>query len=180
MRAIVVIGTSDRSSLWRHGTLEEDGYDQFVTSYAELLSEHFDTVIGTPSDGVYTDVALAFAARTGRKTLAYYPDKDTFYGYEMLKPNFAKFDTRPIGGDWYRLDAEITKQAAVVLCLGFSPGALIELCFLKYHQQYAQRKITLLIDERCIDRRLPEGVHEGIESIHYFSSFDELRALIER
>lgn len=181
---VVIIGVSDRSILWRHGSIPEADYDAYVQQAAQALADNFENAIVTPSDGVYTDIALAVGKIKETKPIAYYPDQDTYYGYDELKPNFDKYDLKPIGGDWYKLDADITKQARTVVCFGFSPGALIELSFIKYHQKYGGYKdaslkdIRLLIDMRCIDTPLPASVQEQINNIEYFSSFDELRTLL--
>ena len=182
---VVLIGASDRSSLWRHGSLEESEFESFVEEYARFLAERFDNVIVTPDDGVYTDVALRFGDLKGKRPVGYYPDKDTYYGYDHLKPNFPKYDIRPIGGDWYTLNAELTKQAKTVISLGWAPGVMIEGCFIKYHQKYGAYKdpslkgIHWFIDSRCIDQRLPKGVEEQIGNIHYFNSLRELGSLLD-
>lgn len=177
---VAIIGASDRSVLWRHGSLSEEEYEAFVHEYAKtLVSCGVENVIVTPDDGVYTDIAVAFSRLKQTKPIAYYPDQDTFYGYDHLKPNFSQYDTRPIGGDWYTLNADLTKQARTVLCLGFSPGALIELCFVKYHQKYGAKKdaslkdIRVIVDVRTIDTPLPAAVEEQIAHITYVSSCDE-------
>ncbi len=173
---VVLIGVSDRSLLWKDGKLKEKDYESFVEEYARYLAKNFENVIVTPDDGVYTDIAVRFGELKGRKAIAYYPDQDKFYGYEHLKPNFPKFDVRPIGGDWYKLNAELTKQANAVISIGFSPGVLIEGGFIKYHQKYAKKDIRWFIDERCISQRLPKSFHDQIRDIQYFSSLEELDA----
>lgn len=179
MKNAVIIGVSDRSCLWRFGKIKEESYQNFVNDYALFLSERFDNLIVTPDDGVYTDIALKFGEIKGKKPIAYYPDQDKFYGIEHIKQNFSKYELRKIDGDWYKLNAELTKQADIVICLGFSPGVLIEGCFIKYHQKYAGRKeIKWLIDERCIDVRLPGAVEEQIKNLHYYSSLDKLEKLL--
>ena len=180
----VLIGVCDRSSLWRHGNIKQEKYQDFVKEYARFLNEHFENVIVTPDDGVYTDIALEFGKIKGKKPMAFYPDKDTYYGYEHLKTNFPKYDLRPIDGDWYKLNAELTKQSTIVISLGFSPGVLIEGSFIKYHQKYGGykdsnlRNIRWLIDERCIEQRLPKTFEEQIKNIHYYSNLEELKGLI--
>ena len=181
----VLIGVSDRSSLCRHGKLKQADYDAFVKEYACFLAEKFDNIIVTPDDGVYTDIAAEFGKLTGRKPIAYYPDKDKLYGIKHIEKNFPNYELRPIKGDWYKLNAELTKQAPIVICLGFSPGTMIELAFIKYHQKYGSAKdnrlknICLLIDERCISQRLPPSFEEQINNISYYTSLTELAKLIK-
>lgn len=178
----VLIGVSDRSLLWRQGKIKESKYLQFVEKYAKFLKKHFDNVIVTPDDGVYTDIALKFGELKGKKAIAYYPDKDNYYGIEHIKQNFEKYDLRPIDGDWYKLNAELTKQALCIICLGFSPGVLIEGAFLKYHQKYGKEpklnNIHWLIDKRCIKQKLPESFHEQIKNIYYYKNLKELGKLL--
>jgi len=181
---VVLLGVSDRSLLWRHGKIKKERYKEFVKEYASFLAERFDNVIITPDDGVYLDLALEFGKIKNKKPIAFYPDKDEQYGFEHLKKNFKHFEMKPINGDWYKLNAELTKQAPLILVLGFSPGVLIELSYVKYHQKYGSKKdpklkeIKVLIDERCIDRKLPKGVEEGIENLVYFRDLEELEKMI--
>jgi len=180
----VLIGVSDRSSLWRHGKIKEEKYNDFVLKYAKFLKKYFENVIVTPDDGVYTDVALKFGEIKKKKPIAYYPDKDTYYGIEHIKDNFEKYDLKEIDGDWYKLNADLTKKALCVICLGFTPGVLIEGSFIKYHQKYGKYKderlkdIHWLIDKRTIDKKLPESFHEQIKNIYYYKSLKELKEII--
>ncbi len=182
----VLIGVSDRTALWRHGKLKEEEYGKFIHAYARFTADHFDNIIVTPDDGVYTDIALEFGRLKNVKPIAYYPDRDAFYGIRHIEPNFPSYEIRPIGGDWYTLNADLTKQALVVICLGFSPGVLIELAFIKYHQTYGGRKdprlksIHCFIDERCIKERLPGTFHEQIQNLYYYSSLEELDRLLQK
>lgn len=180
----VIIGASDRSSLWRHGKVKD--YERFVQDYAQFLSKRFDNLIVTPDDGVYTDIALEFGKIKGKKPIGYYPDKDTFYGIDHIKKNFPNYELRPIDGDWYKLNADLTKQSHIVICLGFTPGAMIEGAFIKYHQKYGSYKdptlknIHWLIDERCIEDRLPKSFEEQISNIFYYNDLKELERLLEK
>jgi hypothetical protein len=181
----VIIGVSDRSSLWRHGKIAQEDYESFVKDYAIFLSKKFDNLIVTPDDGVYTDIALEFGKVKGGKPIAYYPDKDTFYGIDHIKDNFPKYNLRPIDGDWYKLNADLTKKALVIICLGFTPGVLIEGAFIKYHQKYGGlkepklKKIHWLIDERCIDQKLPKSFEEQISNIFYYKNLNQLEKILE-
>ncbi len=180
----VIIGVSDRSSLWRHGKLQQQQYPQFVEDYAKLLFEFFSNVIVTPDDGVYTDIARSFAKQSGKKPIAYYPDQDTYYGIEHIRPNFPDYELRPIGGDWYKLNADLTKEAPVTICIGLSPGVLIEACYIKYHQKYSRYKdqslenLQLLVDTRTLENTLPSTLQEHIQNIHYYQNFQELQSLL--
>ena len=155
-----------------------------MADYATLLRDHFDNVIVSPDDGVYTDIALEFGRVTNKRPIAFYPDKDTYYGIDHIKHNFPKYDLRPIDGDWYKLNADLTKQAPLTICVGVSPGVLIEVSYIKYHQKYggykdpSLRDLRLLIDERSIERRLPSILEEQIQNLNYFRGFDELNQLL--
>lgn len=180
----VLVGVSDRSLLWRDGKVKEKDYEKFVLKYAKFLKKHFENVIVTPDDGIYTDIALKFGELKKKKPIAYYPDKDTFYGIEHIKDNFEKYDIRPIDGDWYKLNADLTKQALCVICLGFTPGVLIEISFIKYHQKYGKYKdprlknIHLFIDKKTINKKLPIGFEEQVNNFYYYKNLKELEKII--
>lgn len=176
----VIIGASDKSLLWRKGQVKKSEYKDFVRSYAEFLAEHFEDVIVTPDDGVYGDIARKFGELKGKKPVAFYPDQDENFGFEHLKKNFRYYEMRPIGGDWYKLNAELVTKAPVVICLGFSPGSMIELAYIKYHQKYGKKNIHLYIDERCIEGRLPKSFSEQINNLHYHSSLQGLKRALKR
>lgn len=171
----VLLGPSDRSVLWRHGKISKAEYHSFVQEYANFIAKNFDNLIIAPDDGVYTDVALKFQEITNRKAIAYYPDKDKFYGIEHIKKNLKKFDSRPINGDWYKLNADLAKQGDVVICLGFTPGVMIEISYIKYHQKWANKKISVFVDERAIGSRLPESVTEEIKDFHYVKNSGDIK-----
>lgn len=180
----VILGVSDRSSIWRHGKLNEKDYEKFVKDYASFFSKHFENLIVTPDDGVYTDIALEFGKIKNKKPIAYYPNKDNYYGIEHIKKNFEKYELKPIDGNWYKLNADLTKQSLIVISIGFSPGVLIEGSYIKYHQKYGKFKdpklqnIHWFIDSRAIETKLPKSFEEQIKNIFYFNSFDELEKLI--
>ncbi len=179
-----IIGVSDSSVLWRFGKIKESDYKKFVQEYAEFLSKHFTDVIITPSDGVYSDIGVEFGKISKKKPLAYYPDKDAFYGLKYFGKNLSQFDLKPIGGDVYTLDGSFITLSNCVICLGITPGVMIEISFMKYHQKYGSLKdpklknIHLFIDERCIEAKLPKIFHEQIENIYYYKSLAELEKLI--
>jgi len=182
----VLIGPSDVSSLWRFGSVKKINYLKFVKEYASFLFRHFSNVIVTPDDGVCADVAQAFSNLTKKKPIAFYPDKDFFYGTQHVEKNYSKYDLKPIEGDWYKLNADLTKKSLCVICLGFSPGALIELSYIKYHQKYGSlhdsslSNIHLFIDSRCIESKLPSVFKEQIKNMYYFSSFSCLEKLLTK
>lgn len=172
----VIIGVSDRSLL----ALKGEEVKELIKEYAHFLNNHNLTPIITPNDGIYTDIADEYQKISDKKAIAYFPDKDTTYGYDHLKESMKKYDSKPIHGDWYKLNAELTLQADVTLCLGFSPGTLIELSYMKYHQKFLNKKSFLFIDARCSKEKLPESFHEQINNTYYFNSINELEILFER
>ncbi len=180
----VLIGVSDRSLLWRAGQIKEIDYKKFVNDYAKFFAENFENVIVTPDDGVYTDIAIEFGKLKGKKPIAYYPDKDTYYGTSHIEKNYPNYDLRKIDGDWYKLNADLTKQALCVVCLGISPGVLIEASYIKYHQSYGAYKnpklknIHLFFDKRTAKNDLPQGFVEQIKNFYYFDNVNELKKLI--
>ncbi len=182
----VIIGVSNRTFLWKYGRIQQEKYKDFIKSYAQFLSKWFDNLITVPDDGVYSDIALKFGEIKGKKPIAYYPDRDDFYGIDHIKGNFPKFKLKPIKGDWYKLNAELTKQALIIISLGFSPGVLIEGSFIKYHQKYGKLKdpklkyIHWFIDERCIEQRLPKSFEEEISNIFYFSDLVQFEELLRK
>lgn len=167
---VVIVGPSDRSILWRHGQLEEAAYKEFVNGVAGVLAKHVDRVIITLDIGVYRDVAERFHQHMGRAVIAYRPAEDAFGTEEQ---HDKRFEMRTMA-DWYQLNAELVLAGDLVLCLGFSPGSLIEIAYLKYHAKYRNEPRKLLIDSRCIPAQLPSL--EELQPI-YYDSDEELGRL---
>ena len=116
---VVLIGVSDHSLLWKYGKIKKEEYKDFVLNYAKFLAERFDNVIVVPDEGVYFDIAIEFGKIKNKKPIGLYPDKDEIYGFEHIKKNFKYFDVKGINGDWYKLNAEISKQSPLRSCFGF-------------------------------------------------------------
>lgn len=174
----VIIGVSDKSILWRHGSLEKEQYENLVQDYAGLLSNYFDNLILTPDEGVYSDIAKAFGKIKGEKPIAFIPDKDEKFGTKHLQ-YYEGFEIRGIDGDWYKLNAELVTKGNVVICIGFSPGSLIELGYIKYQQKFQGKDIKLFVDKRFIEKPLPKSFEEQIKNLFYFNDLSELESLLK-
>jgi|GEM_PF-998514 len=192
MANIVIIGASDRSVIWRYGIIPAEEYPQFVKDYAAILAPHFERAIVTPDDGTYADIAMALAEERAKlhpsvpllKPIGFAPLRDTLYGVKHLEHNFPRYEIVN-GGTWYDVNAELTAKALTVLCVGYAPGVMIELGYIKYHQKYGSRMIDanrkdirILIDRRTISGPLHSEVAEGLENVQYFGSFEELAEIL--
>ena len=80
----------------------------------------------------------------------------------------------------------IIQKSLCVICVGFSPGVLIEIAYIKYHQKWGAlidpslKKIHLFIDSRCIKGKLPNYLSEQIHNIFYFKNLKELGVLLSK
>lgn len=102
-----ILGPSDFSKIWRFGKIKEKDLPKFIDDYGKFLSQRFDQVFITPDDRIYLDIAKKWGEYKGKKAIRFYPDKDTFYGFENLKKNFKDVEARPNNSDWFKLTADI-------------------------------------------------------------------------
>lgn len=177
----VLLGPSDISKAWRHGKVRREGLGEYVDGMGAALSDCFNGLVIIPDDGLPLEVGKAYARHGGRKPVGLYPNGDI----GNLEPNFIHVEPVHVPGSWADLNYSLTRQGNPVVCLGYSPGVLAEVGFLKYNQKKGVREgswmggIHLFVDEMASGSRLPPGIEEELRNVFYFFGPSGLKHLAE-
>ncbi len=179
--AVVLLGPDDETKLF-NGTskFNEKSIKAFYDEYARFIAENFSDLMIVPADGPLLEIAKLYERYKHKKAIGFYPDKDVKYGYSWLEKNFDYVQPKPIGGNWRDLNAELTMQADVVICLGYSGGVMIELGFTKYNQRFHNKPKLIIIDLRTAESKLMPGFASDLKNLHYVNSFEEIKGLIQK
>lgn len=172
----IVIGPTDRTKLFRFGSIRQEDYDRYLTESATILVQHLQKVDIIPDMGVPLDMARRYKDLGGKEVVGYIPRA----GYESLKPNFKFCDKiEKIEGGWTELNTHLSLKSGLAICFGISPGTLVEIAYSKYHLRYLGKKIRILADIRSMSSRLPAELEDELV-IDYFDSAKILNELLRK
>jgi len=168
----VVLGPSKFEKINLYGQI--NNVENYIDEAAKFFASKFDEVIIVPDYGLTLLVAQKYKKyKPDGKVTGYIPDQAA--GGKDLEKYFQYCDEiKGIGGGWFNLNTQLTRQANLVFCLGFSVGVLIELCSIKYNQEYLNLQTKVFIDNRCISRRLMPEVESEIQNLIYFENFEKV------
>jgi hypothetical protein len=172
-----IIGPSDKTKLWRFGKIKRNNYKRWQKSLVNILSQYFDELYFIPDRGVYVDFCQTFKNITGKKIIAFIPLPEEKI-VQRAKKLADKIRQIPGGKGWSYLNTHVIGQSKFALCLGYSPGSILEICSIKYLNQYQRKNIILLIDERCISQKLPKELIDEINDVFYFSNTSQLKEIL--
>jgi hypothetical protein len=175
MKSCVILGPSKIQKIKRFGHVKDTG--KYAAEAAQFFAKHFDSILIIPDNGVPLKIAREYKKiNKNKKVIGYVPGKtkkgksiDRYYKYCD--------EVKDIGGGWFNLNTELTRQSDYVFCLGFSAGVFIELCSIKYNQVYVHLNTKIFIDERCISQKLPREVTVDLKNLLYFSGYGSLEKL---
>lgn len=168
----VILGPSKIEKISKFGRI--NNVEAYINEAAKFFADNFDEVIIVPDDGLTLSVAKKYKEYNNKaKITGFIPDKAA--GGKSLELNFQYCDEiKDIGGGWFNLNTQLTRQADLVFCLGFSVGVLIELCSIKYNQEYLNLDTKVFIDSRCISNKLMPEVESEVKDLVYFEDFNKL------
>lgn len=173
----VILGPSNIKKINKFGKIKD--VNKYILETADFLANNFDEILIVPDYGLTLLIAQKYKkiAQNGIVT-GYIPDKSS-NGKDISV--FYKYcdNIKGIGGGWHNLNTELTRNSEKILCFGFSVGVFIELCSIKYNQQYFKIKTQIFIDERCISARLPAEVAIDLKYLNYFNDFSVLAKKIK-
>ncbi len=175
MKSCVVLGPSDAEKIRKYGKVKD--VKKFTKEAGRFLSKHFDYVLIIPDSGIFLEIAKEFKKTDkNKKVIGYVPGKTK--GGKHLQKYFKYCDeVKDIGGGWFNLNTELTRQSDYVFCFGFSAGVFVELASIKYNQMYMNLNTKIFIDQRCISQKLPKEVEIDLKNLAYFKDFQDLEKL---
>lgn len=175
MKSCVILGPSKVQKIKRFGHIKD--INKYTKQAAQFFAKHFDSILIVPDYGISLKIAQELKMITrNKKVIGYVPGKAK-KGKNLVK-YYKYFDEiKDIGGGWFNLNTELTKQSDYVFCLGFSAGVFVELCSIKYNQMYINLNTKIFIDQTCISQKLPKEVEVDLKNLIYFSNYKSLEKL---
>jgi len=177
MKSCIILGPSKVQKIKKFGGIKN--IDEYIREAAKFFAKHFDSILIIPDDGIFLRVAREYKRiDKNKKVIGYIPGKTKNDKAKKLDRYYKYCDEiRDIGGGWFNLNTELTRQSDYVFCLGFSAGVFIELCSIKYNQKYIGLNTKIFIDQRCISQKLPKEVEVDLKNLKYFKNFDDIEKL---
>ncbi|NQU98219.1 hypothetical protein HQ533_02025 [Candidatus Woesearchaeota archaeon] len=121
---------------------EESEYRHFLEKVAEILAEGGYEIIVTPS---YTSapglVTQVYKDLKGKKVIGVVPEDDTEFGWFDLDETIP--DEVINCGTWRNQPETFCESSDILLVIGLSTGAMIELCYSKW---FKVKKLLILKD----------------------------------
>lgn len=171
---VSVLGAGERSKILKYADLSEPELDSLIEETGRLLARMGAELVILPARGVPYEVAKAYKKAGGEKVTGLVPRSDKKYGMEHIKGYLSIADEEVNVGSWYDLNGEIASYGDAAVCIGLSPGALLDICFMKYHKKYLGSKTLLVVFRNTVSQRLPMEVGEDLGRVVYVSSVEGL------
>jgi len=168
----VILGPTKYEKIQKFGKIKD--LQKYINKAATFFAKNFDEILIVPDMGLSLLIAQEYKRLNSKgKVIGYIPDK-TSNGNVLSK--YYKFcdEVKGIDGGWHNLNTELTRNSNNIFCLGFSAGVFIEICSIKYNQEYLKLQTKIFIDKRCISGLLPEEVAIDLKNLIYFNNFNFL------
>ena len=171
----LVAGPTDKTKLFRFGSISSEEYQSFIDERAKMLARHISQMNIIPDDGVPLDIARAYKNSGGKSVVGYIPKGGIreLEKYFQYCDKIEEFDT-----GWSGLNTCLSLKGDIITVFGFSPGTLVEVAYTKYHKKYLDRVVPVIIDRTTIDGKMPPELMDEL-NIKYFSTNDELSKILE-
>jgi hypothetical protein len=148
---IGIIGPSDIPGFCRLLNLKD--YETKVLQIAGIVAKSGHSIVIVPhKDSVSELFALKYKEEAGSKVICIVPLDDLEFGTEMLNHEIS--DEVMNAGSWRNVPETLDENSDILLCLGFGPGSLIEICQTKW---FKVKKILVVSD--FISQKLPSEVN---------------------
>jgi len=126
------------------------------------------------------EFAKAYKEAGGHKVTGIVPLLDKKFGVEHIREFIGILDETVDVKTWYEADGEIASFGDLCICIGLSPGSLVEICMMKYHAKFLDKKIPLIIFENTFSGKLPEEIKEQLYELTYVQRMDELADVVKK
>jgi hypothetical protein len=176
---VSILGAGDREKVLKHAGLKAEELDSLIKATGETLARLGAEIIIVPARGIPLEVARAYKKAGGKSVTGLVPRDDKRYGLGHIEEYLGEADQEVNIGTWYDLNGEIASQGQASICIGLSPGAMLDMCFMKYHRKYLGSKTRLIIFENTISRRLQPELEQDLGQITYIKSAQELEKALK-
>lgn len=171
----LIAGPTDRTKLFRFGSISSNDYRSFISKRADTLARHISQINIILDDGIPLDIARGYKNLGGEKVVGYIPKGGVreLEKYFQYCDKVEEFDT-----GWSGLNTCLSLKGDNIVVFGLSSGTLVEVAYTKYHKKYLGRDIPVIFDRTTIDGKIPPELMDELK-IMYFSTNDELSKMLE-
>ena len=114
-----------------------------------------DIVIVPHKKSVSEAFAATYSLYDGKKVVGIMPLEDLKWGFDFLNQEIC--DRIINCKTWYNVSKTLVENSDALLCLGFTPGSIIEICETKWYR----RKKAIIVED-FVSQRLPKEVTEKL------------------
>ncbi|MFC2135612.1 hypothetical protein ACFLTH_13440 [Bacteroidota bacterium] len=159
---IGVLGPTRINEFCQTLDVQKAEYIYFLEKVAEhLASTKHEIVIMPAHDTSQGVIASAYKDFKGVKVIGLIPEDDTEWGLLNIDPHVA--DENINCGNWRNQPEKLCEESDVFLCVGLSPGSMIELCYSKW---FKVKKVYVMTD--FMSQKLPPEVEKDL-SVEYIT-----------
>src|SRR3989338_386280 len=174
-----IIGSSTEIIL-KNSKITNEGLSTLMTGIATYLASLSAELIIVPDEGVPLEIAKFYKEAGGHKVTGIVPLWDKKFGIEHIMEFLGILDEKVDVKTWYEADGEIASFGDLCICIGLSPGSVVEICMMKYHAKFLGKKIPLVIFENTFSGKLPEEIKEQLYELTYVQRMDELADVVKK
>jgi len=142
--------------------------EKLVSKVAEMLKDY--EVVLTPDKGSVSEYfAQEYLKLGGKKVIEIVPLDDKEFGYSWINLDFGENINC---STWRNQPEKLNEECDVLVCLGYSTGGLIEICYSKWFN-----KKSVYILKEFIDVGLPKELEASLD-LNYIG-IDELQGILK-
>ena len=160
---IGIIGPTKIDEFCKLIGMKKNKYIKAIINISRLLKNH-EIILTTDKNSVAEIFAKEYKKAGGKKVVGIVPRDDKEFGYSWI--NLSVCDEIINCGTWRNQPEKLCEESNIILCLGFSPGSLIEIAYTKW---FKVKKILIL--KELISKELPEEINKKL-NIKYISIRD--------
>lgn len=171
---ISIIGNSNLNKMSKLLNKSKEEIEQMIAETARIVAESGNEILAVP------DYAQAFFIKkykeaSGKKAIGSVPLDDKRWGCSWLEQDIC--DEVMNTGNWLENSYEIMINADLVLMIGYGPGTISELMFLKYPWKAEKPMPRVLIIEDFLRAKIPEELAFNMKNIEYIKLSELKEAL---
>ena len=175
-----IIGSSSKDTILKNSKISQEDLNALISQLGTYAASLAAELIIVPDEGIPFEIAKAYKEAGGHKVTGIVPLLDKKFGVEHIREFIGILDETVDVKTWYEADGEIASFGDLCICIGLSPGSLVEICMMKYHAKFLDKKIPLIIFENTFSGKLPEEIKEQLYELTYVQRMDELADVVKK
>jgi len=127
-----------------------------ISKLAKLIAEQGYEIVLTPDKGSASEFfAREYLENKGKKVSLVVPLDDTEFGYDWVNLELGE---KINCGTWRNQPEKLNEETDILLCIGYSTGGLIEICYSKWFN----KKPVYIINE-LVSEKLPKEIEDSLD-----------------